>query len=42
MTPDRTLLRTGGQWYLVCKEMVVMNTLPAISLNEPPVAELSR
>jgi hypothetical protein len=42
LTPNKSLLRTGGQWYLVCKEIVVMDKLPMISLGEPPGAELSR
>jgi hypothetical protein len=40
--PNKSLLRTGGQWYLVCKEVVVMDKLPVISLGEPPGAELNR
>lgn len=42
VTPNKSLLRTGGQWYLVCKEEIVMDKLPVISLGEPPGAELSR
>ena len=40
-TPLYSLLRSGGQWYLVCNAVVVMDKLPMISLGEPPGAELS-
>jgi hypothetical protein len=40
--PNKSLLRAGGRWYLVCKEIVVMDKLPMINLGEPPGAELSR
>jgi hypothetical protein len=39
---NKSLLRAGGRWYLVCKSLVVMDKLPMISLGEPPGAELSR
>jgi len=37
-----SLLRSGGQWDLVCKSLAVIDKLPMISLDEPPAAELSR
>jgi hypothetical protein len=40
--PNKSLLRSGGQWYLVCKSLAGMDKLPMISLSEPPGAELSR
>jgi hypothetical protein len=42
MTPNKSLQRAGGGWYLVCKSLAVMDILPMISLGEPPGAELSR
>jgi hypothetical protein len=39
---NKSLLRTGGQWYLVCKSLAVIDKVPMISLGEPPDAELSR
>jgi hypothetical protein len=42
VTPNKSLLRAGGRWSLVCKEVVVMDKLPTISGGEPPGAELSR
>lgn len=42
MPPNKSLLRTGGQWYLVCKSLAVIDKLPVISVGEPPDAELSR
>jgi hypothetical protein len=42
VTPNKSLLRSGGRWYLVCKSLAVKNKVPAISLGEPPGAELSR
>jgi len=42
LSPNKSLLRSGGQWSLVCKAVVVMDKLPLISLGEPPAAELSR
>jgi hypothetical protein len=41
-SPNKSLQRSGGQWYLVCNEVVGMDKLPMISLGEPPGAELSR
>jgi hypothetical protein len=41
-TPLYSLLRTGGQWYLVCKSLAGIDKVPMISLGEPPDAELSR
>ncbi len=40
--PNKSLLRSGGQWFLVCNEVVVIDKVPAISLGEPPGAELGR
>jgi hypothetical protein len=37
-----SLLRSGGQWYLVCKSLAGIDKVPMISLSEPPGAELSR
>jgi len=42
MAPNKSLLRAGGQWYLVCESLAGMDKLPMISLGEPPGAELSR
>ena len=39
---NKSLLRSGGQWYLVCKSLTVIDILPVISLGGPPAAELSR
>ena len=41
-SPNKSLQRSGGQWYLVCKSLAVLDKLPMISLGEPPAAELSR
>jgi hypothetical protein len=40
--PNKSLLRSGGRWYLVCKSLAVIDKVPMISLGEPPGAELSR
>jgi hypothetical protein len=40
--PNKSLLRTGGQWYLVCESLAGIDRLPMISLGEPLAAELSR
>lgn len=40
--PNKSLLRSGGRWYLVCKSLAGIDKLPVISLCEPPAAELSR
>jgi hypothetical protein len=42
VTPNKSLLRAGGQWYLVCEPLAVIDKVPMISLGEPPGAELSR
>jgi hypothetical protein len=42
LSPNKSLLRTGGQWYLVCKSLAGIDKVPMISLGEPPDAELSR
>ena len=42
MAHNKSLLRSGGKWSLVCKEVTVIDKLPMISLSEPPGAELSR
>jgi hypothetical protein len=39
---NKSLLRSGGQWYLVCKSLAGIDKVPMISLGEPPAAELSR
>jgi hypothetical protein len=39
---NKSLQRSGGQWYLVCKSMAVIDKVPMINLGEPPGAELSR
>jgi len=41
-SPNKSLLRSGGRWYLVCKSPAVIDKVPVISLGEPPAAELSR
>ena len=41
-TPNKSLLRSGGRWYLVRKSLVVIDKVPMITLGEPPGAELSR
>jgi hypothetical protein len=42
VTHNKSLLRAGGRWHLVCKEVAVMDKLPMISRGEPPGAELNR
>lgn len=42
MPANKSLQRTGGRRHLVCKSLAGMDTLPMISLGEPPGAELSR
>jgi hypothetical protein len=42
LSPNKSLQRSGGQWYLVCKSLAVMDKVHMISLSEPPAAELSR
>ena len=42
VTPNKSLLRAGGRWYLVCKALAGIDKVPMISLGEPPGAELSR
>jgi hypothetical protein len=42
VSPNKSLLRSGGQWYLVCKSLAGIDKVPMISLSEPPGAELSR
>jgi len=42
VSPNKSLLRAGGQWYLVCTSLAVIDKVPMISLGEPPGAELSR
>ena len=41
-SPNKSLLRAGGRWYLVCKSLAGIDKVPMISLGEPPGAELSR
>jgi hypothetical protein len=42
VSPNKSLLRSGGRWHLVCNEVAGMDKLPSISLSEPPGAELNR
>ena len=42
LSPNKSLLRSGGQRYLVCKSLAVIDKVPMFSLSEPPGAELSR
>ena len=42
LSPNKSLLRSGGRWYLVCWSLAVIDKVPVISLGEPPAAELSR
>jgi hypothetical protein len=42
VSPNKSLLRSGGRWYLICKSLAVIDKLPMINLGEPPAAELSR
>jgi hypothetical protein len=39
---NKSLLRAGGQSYLVCKSLAGLDKVPMISRSEPPGAELSR
>jgi hypothetical protein len=39
---NKSLLRTGGRWHLVCKSLAVIDKVPEISRGEPPDAEFSR
>jgi hypothetical protein len=41
-SPNKSLQRSGGQWYLVCTSLAVIDKLPMTSLGEPPATELSR
>jgi hypothetical protein len=40
--PNKSLQRSGGRWYLVCKALAVLDKVPMLGLGEPPGAELSR
>jgi hypothetical protein len=40
--PNQSLLRSGGQWYLVCESLAGLDKVPMLGLGEPPGAELSR
>ena len=42
MPPNKSLLRTGGQWQLACKSPFVFDKVLVNQLGEPPGAELSR
>lgn len=42
LSPNKSLQRSGGQWYLVCKQLAGIDKVPMINLGEPPAAELSR
>jgi len=35
----KSLLRSGGRRYLVCKSLAVIDKLPVIGLGEPPGAD---
>jgi hypothetical protein len=37
-----SLLRSGGQWYLVCESLAGIDKVPMFTGSEPPGAELSR
>jgi len=39
---NKSLLRAGDRWYLVCTSLAVIDKVPMISTCEPPAAELSR
>ena len=41
VSPNKSLQRSGGRWYLVCASMAGIDKVPMISLGEPPGAELS-
>ena len=41
-SPNKSLLRSGGQWYLVCESLAGIDKLTMVDLGEPPGAELSR
>jgi hypothetical protein len=42
VSPNQSLLRAGGWWYLVCKSLAGIDKVPMISGSEPPGAELNR
>jgi hypothetical protein len=42
LSPNKSLLRSGGRWYLVCKSLAGIDKVPMIILGEPPAAELGR
>jgi hypothetical protein len=42
LSPNKSLLRSGGRWYLACKSLAGIDKVPMINLGEPPAAELSR
>jgi hypothetical protein len=42
LSPNKSLQRSGGRWYLLCKSLAVIDKLPMISRGEPPAAVLSR
>lgn len=42
LSPNKSLQRPGGQWYLECTSLAGINKVPMINLSEPPAAELSR
>jgi hypothetical protein len=42
LPPNKSLPRTGGQWYLACKSLDGIDKVPMFSLGEPPAAQLSR
>jgi hypothetical protein len=42
LSHNKSLLRAGGRWYLVCKSLAGIDKVLVMSLGEPPTAELSR
>jgi hypothetical protein len=42
LSPNKSLQRAGGRWYLVCKALAGIDKVPMINLGEPPDVELSR
>lgn len=42
LSPNKSLQRSSGRWYLVCNALAVIDKVPKISLGEPLAAELSR
>jgi hypothetical protein len=42
VSANKSLLRAGGRWYLVCTSLAVIDKVRMTGLGEPPGAELSR